>query len=121
MSKNPVVHWELMGDDGDGQKAFYESIFDWKFDAPPGFEGYYMVGDDQAGVGGAVGRGSDEMPTYAAIYVQVENIDEKLSEVESNGGKTLVPRTVIPDTVIFGLFSDPAGNVIGLVEPDVNM
>ena len=121
MSKNPVVHWELMGPDGDAQKAFYESIFDWKLDAPPGFEGYHMIGDDVVGGGGAVGKGGDEMPSYSAIYVQVDSIDETLTAVESNGGKTLVPRTVIPDTVIFGLFSDPAGNVVGLVEPDVNM
>jgi predicted enzyme related to lactoylglutathione lyase len=28
-----------------------------------------------------------------------------------------MPRTVLPDVVIFALFQDPAGNVIGLVEP----
>ena len=121
MSKNPVVHWELMGADGDGQKAFYESIFDWKFDSPPGFEDYHMIGNEEVGVGGAVGKGGEEMPSYSAIYVQVDSIDETLAQVEANGGKTIAPRTVIPDTVIFGLFSDPAGNIVGLVEPDENM
>ncbi len=57
MSNNPVVHWELMGADGDAQKAFYESIFDWKLEAPEGFGEYHMIGNDEVGLGGAVGKG----------------------------------------------------------------
>lgn len=110
-----------MGPDGAAQKAFYESIFDWTLEAPPGFEGYHMIGNDQVGVGGAVGQGSEEMPAYSAIYVQVDSIDETLAQVEASGGKTLVPRTEIPNTVIYGLLSDPAGNIVGLVEPDRNV
>lgn len=121
MSSNPIVHWELMGADGDVQKNFYSSIFDWKLVSPEGFGEYYMVGNDQVGVGGAVGKGGDEMPNYSAIYVQVDSIDESLAAIEANGGSTIMPRTEIPGTVIFGMFSDPAGNIVGLVEPDENM
>ncbi len=58
------------------------------------------------------------MPNYQALYVEVPDIDAHLAKVEAAGGKTVVPRTVIPATVIFGLFTDPAGNLVGLVEPD---
>ncbi len=116
MSTNPIVHWELIGPDGDALKSFYTSIFDWQLAAPEGFDGYYMTDGDAVGLGGAVGQGNEEMPAYGAIYVQVESIEESLGKVEANGGTTLVPRTEIPDMVIYALFKDPAGNVVGLVE-----
>ena len=90
----------------------------WGFEAAEGFAGYHLVGGEGIGVAGAVGRGMEEMPSYVTIYVQVASIDETLGKVEANGGSTIVPRTVIPDTVVFGLFTDPAGNLVGVVEPD---
>ena len=75
-----------------------------------------MVSADDVGVGGAVGQGNEQMPNYMTIYIQVEGIDEALSGIEASGGATVVPRTVMPGTVTFGLFNDPAGNLVGLVE-----
>jgi len=116
MSANPIVHWELMGPDGDGLKSFYASIFDWSFASMEGFEGYYTTEGENMGVNGAIGRGSDEMPVYQCIYVSVEDIDAKLAEVEANGGAMAMPRTEIPGVVTFAMFKDPAGNLVGLVE-----
>jgi predicted enzyme related to lactoylglutathione lyase len=118
MSANPIVHWELMGADGDALKGFYSAIFDWKFSSVEGFEGYHMTEGDDMGVNGAVGQGSEEMPAYQCIYVSVEDIDGKLAEIESNGGTTAMPKTEIPEVVTFAMFKDPAGNLIGLVESD---
>lgn len=61
------------------------------------------------------------MPNYSCIYVQVDSIEKTLEDVNASGGATLVPRTEIPNTVIYGLFKDPAGNIVGVVEPDENM
>ena len=113
---NPIVHWELMGADGDAQKAFYSAIFDWKFTTAEGFDGYHMTEGDDMAVNGAVGAGNENLPNYQAIYVGCDDIDAKLAEVEANGGKIAVPRTEIPDMVTFALFNDPAGNLVGLVE-----
>ena len=116
MSANPIVHWELMGADGEKQKAFYGAIFDWKLETPPGFDGYFMTAGDDMGVAGAIGQGSEEMPSYQTIYVQVSDIDAKLAEIEEHGGTTVVPKTEIPDMVTFALFHDPSGNLVGIVE-----
>ncbi|MDH3308172.1 MAG: VOC family protein [Acidimicrobiia bacterium] len=114
-----IVHWELMGTDGAALKTFYADLFGWKMEGVPGFGDYYMTDGEETGVGGAIGQGSEEMPAYQALYVEVESIDEHLAKVEAGGGKAVVPRTVIPGTVVFGMFTDPAGNLIGLVEPDM--
>ncbi len=115
---NKIVHWELMGPDGDQLKSFYADLFGWESEAVPGFDQYHMVQADAAGVGGAVGKGNEHMPQYQAMYVEVDDIDKHLTKVGEQGGSTVVPRTVIPDTVTFALFSDPAGNLVGLVESD---
>ena len=116
---HPIVHWELMGPDGEALKAFYEDLFGWKSDAVPGFDGYYMVdGEQTGGVGGAVGKGSEAMPNYMAFYVQVDSVDEHLAKAEAAGGSTVMPRTVVPGTVTFGLLRDPAGNMVGVVEAE---
>lgn len=116
MSANPIVHWELMGPDADALQSFYSTLFDWKFSSPEGFESYHMTEGDEMGVNGAVGTGSEEMPTYQCIYVSVDDIEAKLAEVAANGGSTVMPRTEIPDVVTFAMFKDPAGNLVGLVE-----
>jgi predicted enzyme related to lactoylglutathione lyase len=113
-----IVHWELMGPDGDALKDFYSTIFGWKSEGVPGFDSYYMVDAESAGVGGAVGKGSNDMPAYLTMYIEVENINDHLQTITSAGGATIVPRTVVPGTVVFAMFQDPAGNIVGLVEPD---
>ncbi len=114
---NQVTHWEIMGADGAGLKDFYAGLFDWNLEAVPGFDEYYTVsGDEVGGSGGAVGKGPETGPTYLMIYLGVDDINETLAKVEAAGGSTITPRTEIPDTIIFAMFSDPAGNVVGLTE-----
>ncbi len=115
---NKIVHWELMGPDGEQLKGFYDELFGWETEAVPGFDEYHMVSGDKAGVGGAVGKGNEHMPQYQAMYVEVDDIDKYLAKVGERGGATAVPRTVIPNTVTFALFTDPAGNLVGLVESE---
>ena len=115
---NPIVHFEMMGPDAAVQRDFYEGMFGWKTEPVPGFDGYHMVAADQAGLGGAVGKGPEQMPQYMTVYVQVDDIDAHLAKIGSAGGTTVMPRTVIPGTVTFALFTDPAGNVVGLVESE---
>ena len=115
---NKIVHWELMGPDGDALKTFYGELFGWKAAAVPGFDGYNVVEAEDAGIGGAIGKGPEEAPSYLTFYVEVDSIDEHLGIVGASGGSTVMPRTVIPGTVTFAMFADPAGNHVGLVESE---
>jgi hypothetical protein len=62
----PVVHFEVMGDDADKLQTFYSDLFDWKInsDNPMNYgmvdrEG--NVNADGVGIGGGIG-GSTEFP-----------------------------------------------------------
>ena len=49
-------------------------------------------------------------------YAQVASIPAVLERIESFGGKTIMPRTDI-GAVVMGLYEDPEGNLMGLIEP----
>lgn len=116
MASHKIVHWELMGPDGSALNNFYNELFGWKGEEVPGFGGYTMISADDSGVAGAIGAGNENMPSYQTMYIEVESIDEHLAKVEANGGTIVVPRSTIPGMVTFGMFHDPAGNLVGLVE-----
>ena len=50
------------------------------------------------------------------IYVEVEDLQATLDKAESLGGKTTMPIMEIPGMVTLAHFSDPDGNVIGIVK-----
>jgi hypothetical protein len=64
--------------------------------------------------GGIMTRTSDT--PSPVITIQVDSIDESLKKVEAGGGKTIQPRTEIPEMGAFGYFKDSEGNVMGLWE-----
>lgn len=49
------------------------------------------------------------------IYIEVEDIEAKLKEIEATGGKIQKEKTKISDEFgFYALFFDPSGNSIGL-------
>lgn len=118
MASHKIVHWELMGPDAEELTGFYHELFGWKGEEVPGFGGYTMIPDSDSGLAGAIGAGNEHMPAYQTLYVEVESIDDHLAKAEAGGAKTAVPRTVVPGMVTFGMFHDPAGNLVGLVEAE---
>lgn len=113
---HPIVHFEILGKDHAGLKAFYAQQFGWGMN--DAMDGYTMATTPDGSVDGAVGTPPEGMDRMVTLYVQVDSIDAALAGIEKAGGTTVVPRTVIPGMVIFAQFADPAGNVIGLVEGD---
>jgi predicted enzyme related to lactoylglutathione lyase len=57
-------------------------------------------------------------PTEKRIYVGVPDVTATLTHIEQSGGSVDVPRFEVPGVVVLGLFQDPAGNPMGLVEMD---
>lgn len=104
----PLVFLDIAGPDLAKQAAFYAGVFDWTiaddghFDAPvivsplPG-----MLRTD---------------PAEKVVYLGVEDVDATLEQVVAHGGAVAAPRFEVPGVVVLGLFTDPAGNRMGLVE-----
>ena len=110
---NPVVHFEIVVRDAAKSQEFYANLFDWHVNADNPMS-YGMVDThSEGGIGGGItGEG---VSTGVTFYVQVDDLQAYLDKAESLGGKTIMPPMEIPDMVKFAVFSDPEGNVIGIV------
>ncbi len=111
-----VTHFEILGKDAGKLQDFYGKLFDWKINAdnPMNYGLVEAAGDGS--IGGGIGPAQEGAPGHVTFYVEVDNIENYLSKIENMGGKTIVPKTVIPEMVTFALFADPEGSVVGLVE-----
>ena len=113
---DPIVHFEITGKDGAGLQKFYSKLFGWKVDASnPVSYGLVDTGSNGRGIAGGIASSQDGKSS-ATFYIEVKDINAKLKELEKSGGKIVTPVTTVPGMVTFALFTDPAGNVIGLVD-----
>jgi predicted enzyme related to lactoylglutathione lyase len=112
-----VVHFEATGKEGGKLREFYGKVFGWSFNVMPEMD-YGIVDGGGKGIGGGIG-GSDPAPSGSAVfYVSVADPQATLKKAESLGGKTAMPVTEIPNVVTLAQFTDPDGNLIGIVKDD---
>ena len=105
----PIVFFDIAGPDDEALKNFYTAVFEW--------------GSDQTGrfsvpIAAPIQVAVRKDPTEKRIYVGVPDVTASLSLIEQSGGSIDVPRFEVPGVVVLGLFKDPAGNPMGLVEMD---
>jgi len=112
---HPIVHVEIPAQDTAAASKFYAEAFGWNIQHDPTFN-YYMFQADPGPGGGfvQVGGMGDYKQGEVLIYIGTDDIDASLAKVEAAGGKTLQPKTEIPNVGWFAYFSDPAGNRIAL-------
>ncbi len=100
----PIVFFDIAGPDAAELHTFYSKMFGWSIDAKNAIDA------------GALKGTLRQDPPEKIIYIGVTDINASLKQVTDAGGAVDVPRTVVPNVVIFALFKDPAGNRMGLVE-----
>ena len=105
----PIVFFDIAGPDDVQLKTFYSSVFNWN----PDQTGQFSV-PVIAPIQGTIRKD----PSEKRIYVGVQDVSACLIEIEKAGGTVDVPRFEVPGLVVLGLFRDPAGNPMGLVEMD---
>lgn len=105
----PIVFFDIAGPDEAALRSFYETVFDW----PCGNPGTFAPGN-AANLDAMIRQD----PAEKVLYIGVPDVTATLRAVEQAGGKIDVPRFETPGVVVLGLFLDPAGNRMGLVEMD---
>jgi predicted enzyme related to lactoylglutathione lyase len=110
---NPIVHFEIAGEDPAKLQSFYRDLFDWTIDANnPMSYGFAKTGEGS--LSGGILQGHGPMTHYLTLYIQVPDLDAHLKKIEAHGGRTVLSPTNIPNGGTFALFADPAGNVVGM-------
>ena len=110
MAAAPIVFFDIAGPDLAVQRAFYADVFGWE-SAP--------TGHVSAPVGaGPLGGFLRTDPADVLLYFGVPDVTATLAKITAAGGAIAVPRFEVKGVVVLGLFNDPAGNRLGLVEMD---
>jgi uncharacterized protein len=111
---NPVMWFEVAGEDREALKGFYAQLFDWKLsdvDTIP----YTTIDTGGEGIPGGVGAASDGHPGHVTFYVQVDDVEAALARAEGLGGKRAMGPTDLPNGGRIALFTDPEGHEVGLM------
>jgi uncharacterized protein len=116
----PVVHFEVIGKDGERLQSYYADLFGWQIDAnnPMGYgivQREENTNSDGVGIGGGVGVGPEGYEGHVTFYVEVPDVEAALAKAEELGGsRTMGPQEMGPGLMI-GMFTDPEGHVVGVV------
>jgi predicted enzyme related to lactoylglutathione lyase len=117
----PVVHFEIIGQDPARLRGYFGALFGWQFDtsglvseaiSQPDDYGFTEPGDD-SGIPGGVGGGRD-YDNHVIFYVGVPDVEAALQQAESLGGRRLLGPARAPSGLVIGHFADPEGNRIGV-------
>jgi predicted enzyme related to lactoylglutathione lyase len=120
----PVVHFEIIGNDPERLRGYYGDLFGWEFDTPspvvkevsePKSYGFVNLikSEDGTGIRGGVGGGPG-YPTHAMFYVEVPKVETALRRAEKLGGTRVMGPVKSPNGLVVGHFTDPEGTLIGV-------
>lgn len=109
--KSPFCHIEIPAPSIQKAEQFYTSVFGWEVQI---FGNEYALFKD-----GLVGGGFDASTKVSeggiGLYISVENIPAKLSEIENAGGIIIKSKTEIEGGHgFYASFKDPNGNILSI-------
>jgi predicted enzyme related to lactoylglutathione lyase len=112
---HPVMWFEVLGSNGGKLQQFYGDLFGWTFDVIPSINYGVAKTGDARGIPGGIGQTSPGTRSWVTFYTETPDVTASLEKAVALGGKVITARTVLPD-VTLGIFEDPEGHVLGLVE-----
>jgi hypothetical protein len=135
---NPVVHFEMPGENMSRMRNFYERVFGWETKQMGKDMGEYVVvatsesdENEMARLpkmrgminGGFYEKTKDPISHHPSIVVAVEDIDRAMKRIKEAGGKVIggMKKDETPDEIpgvgLFASIIDTEGNRIGILQP----
>lgn len=118
-----IVHFDIASDDPERAKGFYEGLFGWKIESPPGMTDYYLIETKdlkgERGVGGGLGK-RGEPGQRITSYIGIDSIEEYTVKVEKLGGKVIQSKMTVPGWGYLAICFDTEDNMFGLWQDDKN-
>jgi uncharacterized protein len=123
----PVVHFEVIGEDPARLREYFSELFGWSFATPspvaeevsaPNDYGFLdlIAAEDGTGIRGGVG-GGPSYESHAVFYVAVPDVGVALQRAEDLGGTRVMGPVTSPNGLVVGHFRDPEGSLIGVAGP----
>lgn len=128
MKQSPVVHFEMPTEDKERVSKFYKNAFGWEMQIMgPEFGEYVLAmttesndkGPLKPGAinGGFYKKSDDPDQCITRVVISVEDLEESIKLVESEGGKIIGEKMNIPGVGLYASFADTEGNHVGMLQP----
>ena len=116
----PVVHFEVIGKDGEKLQSYYSELFGWGIDADNPMKYGIVKGEDNpssmGSIGGGIATGPEGYEGHVTFYIAVPDVEAALQKAEGLGGTRVMGPETIMGEMVLGQLKDPEGNLIGLVQ-----
>lgn len=108
---NSVRHLALNADDVQRAKAFYETVFGWRFEpwGPPDFYQAHDTGGPTVAL-----HGRRELTPGG----HMRGFEATKADIEAAGGRIVMPQVYIDGVGKLIYFEDPEGNLVGAMQYD---
>ena len=116
---NRVTHFEIPSANPERSMSFFKEVFGWTFQQMSNEPYWFAISGDEKtpGINGAIMK--EVAPGQPVINtITVDDIDNMLTKVAEQGGKVVKPKWPIPNIGWIAFFSDPDGNMHGIMQPD---
>jgi predicted enzyme related to lactoylglutathione lyase len=112
---HPVTHFEINAQDAPATQKFYQDLFGWGIDTNnPQNYGMIDTRNKGTGINGGIGE-SQQGRSFVTFYVETDDPAATLAKAERLGGRRIM-EPMDQGNVVYALFADPEGNVIGLAK-----
>ena len=117
MKQTGTFSWnELMTQDIQASKFFYNQLFNWDFtEINIDNESYSLIKIGDKEIGGMMKNPSEAMLSAWGAYVTVDNVDTTVIQAEQLGAKIWVSPKDIPNIGRFAVIQDPQGALLSLI------
>jgi predicted enzyme related to lactoylglutathione lyase len=95
-------------------KDFYKKAFGWKFSNGVHKGVHSIESGSKKGLTGSFLERGEFIPDYLSLYIEVENIEKALAQIEKSGGQVIRPPFRPDGKMELAIVSDPEGHVITL-------
>jgi predicted enzyme related to lactoylglutathione lyase len=113
---HPVTHFEINAQDAPATQKFYKDLFGWGIDTDnPQSYGMIDTNTKGTGINGGIGASQDGR-SFVTFYVETDDPGSLLAKAERLGGRRVMEPMDAGQGLIYALFADPEGNVIGLAK-----
>jgi predicted enzyme related to lactoylglutathione lyase len=110
---NPVVHFEIHGQDPKVLHGFYQKVFGWSIDANnPMAYGVVDTRADGKGIAGGIATGGGQRGVM--VYIETDDVKGTLDRAVAAGAELVMEPSTLPGLVELATFRDPEGNLLGL-------
>lgn len=122
---NTIAYFEIQSSDPTRDKAFYETLFGWKFIKEELVPIEYYRIETENMYGGLLKRPAKNPPSEYGTNaftcsIQVSNFDQMEAAILKLGGQIAVPKFAVPGRCWQGYFIDLDKNTFGIFEVDEN-